>query len=415
MVGRGGRGRGKRGRKSHCSSIAAFGLELCFLVALLRPTPLPFFCRVLADSMAQLSPFEVGQVKAHIHHGLGPAEISRLIVKSDGQSTFSHTAISHCIAKLEADPLWRGERAQGSGRPRETTRKQDKQIGKMVLKWRGRVKVTVAWLKKEMPWLRQFSDSLVEERLAEIDLRWLRRRKKSLVSSKYIIPRIRYCKKVIKMHQKTLDRWAYSDGTVFFLDPTAAANEQTQRRALGPFVWRKADRSDALYADCVGPSCYNKAQGAPVRIWGVLAEGVLHIEVLDEGTVMNKEEYSLLVDEKFEGWIGNCNLLVQDYEKAIRSQEALDALQRVGLEHVKGYPVSSQDFNAIENAWKILRERLDQTLPKGVEPRDHFVLRVRETVHWVNKNRADELQYHCRNQKERARACLDLEGARTQF
>ena len=217
------------------------------------------------------------------------------------------------------------------------------------------------------------------------------------------------------MHQKTLDRWAYSDGTVFFLDPTAAANEQTQRRALGPFVWRKADRSDALYADCVGPSCYNKAQGAPVRIWGVLAEGVLHIEVLDEGTVMNKEEYSLLVDEKFEGWIGNCNLLVQDYEKAIRSQEALDALQRVGLEHVKGYPVSSQDFNAIENAWKILRERLDQTLPKGVEPRDHFVLRVRETVHWVNKNRADELQYHCRNQKERARACLDLEGARTQF
>ena len=130
---------------------------------------------------------------------------------------------------------------------------------------------------------------------------------------------------------------------------------------------------------------------------------------------MNKEEYSLLVDEKFEAWIGNCNVLVQDFEKAIRSQEALGALQRVGLEHVKGYPVSSQDFNAIENAWKILRERLDQTLPKGVEPRDHFVLRLKEAAHCVNKNRADELPYRCRNQKERARECLDLEGARTQF
>ena len=183
LAGEGEGGVREGGRVKHRTSIAAFGLELWFLVALLRPTPLPLFCRVLADSMAQLSPFEVGQVKAHIHHGLGPAEISRLIVKSDGQSTFSHTAISLCIAKLAADPLWRGERAQGSGRPRETTKKQDKQIGKMVLKWRGRVKVTVAWLKKEMPWLRQFSDSLVEERLAEVDLRWLRRRKKSLVSS----------------------------------------------------------------------------------------------------------------------------------------------------------------------------------------------------------------------------------------
>ena len=101
--------------------------------------------------MAQLSPFEVGQVKAHMHHELGPSQISRLIIKADGESTFSHTAISDCIAKLKAGPGWRGERAEGSGRPRETTKGQDKQIEKKVLKWRGKAKVTVPWLKKELP------------------------------------------------------------------------------------------------------------------------------------------------------------------------------------------------------------------------------------------------------------------------
>ena len=133
MVGRGGRGRGKRGRKSHRTSIAAFGLELWFLVALLRPTPLPLFCRVLADSMAQLSPFEAGQVKAHIHHGLGPAEFSRLVIKRNSKSTSSHTVFSDCIAKLAADPLRRVERAQGPGRPRGTTKMQDKHSDQMEL------------------------------------------------------------------------------------------------------------------------------------------------------------------------------------------------------------------------------------------------------------------------------------------
>ena len=106
----------------------------------------------------------------------------------------------------------------------------------------------------------------------------------------YTRPRINYCKKIIGTHQKKLERWAYSDGIVLLLDPIESANEQTQMQSLGALARRKPDRINALYADCVVPSCYNKAQGAPVRIWGVPAEGILYIEVLDESTVMNKEE-----------------------------------------------------------------------------------------------------------------------------
>ena len=33
--------------------------------------------------------FELGQIKAHIHHGLGPLAISRILVKPDGESQWT--------------------------------------------------------------------------------------------------------------------------------------------------------------------------------------------------------------------------------------------------------------------------------------------------------------------------------------
>jgi hypothetical protein len=37
----------------------------------------------------QLGPFEVGQIKAHMEHGLGCTTISQKIFKADGKSHFS--------------------------------------------------------------------------------------------------------------------------------------------------------------------------------------------------------------------------------------------------------------------------------------------------------------------------------------
>ena len=87
----------------------------------------------------QLSPFEVGQVKAHMEHGLGCQKIAERIFKADGKTLFGERAISNAIANLRADPHWRGDREEGSGAPRKTTEKQDKQIVKWVLDNRGNV------------------------------------------------------------------------------------------------------------------------------------------------------------------------------------------------------------------------------------------------------------------------------------
>jgi len=371
---------------------------------------------VHSKQLPRLGPFEVGQIKAHMENGLNPTAIAKRVKKPDGKKQWSAHAIADAVAKLSEDKAWRGERQQGSGRPRKTTDAVDRRIYKMVLKKRGKVKVTVSHLKQVIPELRNVSDSLVQERLFEAGLRYLKRRRKTFVTSQYKQPRVEYCQWIMTKQQRTLNQFAYSDGTVFYVDRSPEEFEYTQQAALGGFVWRHADRSDALYNDCIGPSAYNKAQGYPVRVWGLLSDGFLHIHVLDEGEVMDSSLYSSLVEDKFGDWMLSTKYLVQDFEKCLRTQESQDALKNSGIELVQNYPKVSQDFNAIENAWKELRERLYTTLPTYLETRGEFITRLHTAVKWLNTHRQNQLWYLSTNQWERAYECLYItEGGRTSF
>ena len=86
----------------------------------------------------QLGPFEVGQIKAHVEHGLGCNAISKRLFKPDGKSHWTETAIVNAMSKLKQDKSWRGERQEGSGPPRLTTPKQDRAVVRWVLKIRGK-------------------------------------------------------------------------------------------------------------------------------------------------------------------------------------------------------------------------------------------------------------------------------------
>ena len=72
-----------------------------------------------------------------------------------------------------------------------------------------------------------------------------------------------------------LKRFAYTDGTVFYLARSEAELEDKTRLCLGPYVWRMANGKDGLWDAHVGPSLYAKAQGKPVKIWGFFADGRL--------------------------------------------------------------------------------------------------------------------------------------------
>ena len=132
---------------------------------------------------------------------------------------------------------------------------------------------------------------------------------------------------------------------------------------------------------------------------------------------MNEYLYIELVEDFFQEWAGGCSYLAQDFERCLRTEAAKAAIGRAGLELVEGYPRKSQDFNAIENGWKIVKERLDETMPTWREGREEFVTRLRAAVAWVNRNRGKELWFLSTNQKERADDCLSTEprGGRTKW
>ena len=90
----------------------------------------------------------------------------------------------------------------------------------------------------------------------------------------------------------------------------------------------------------------------------------------------------------------------------MRTEEAKLALKTTSLKLVEGYPRCSQGSNAMENVWKILKDRLDETMPTKMEYREEFLQRLRAAVKWANKSCKDQLWRLPTDQKKRASACL---------
>ena len=132
---------------------------------------------------------------------------------------------------------------------------------------------------------------------------------------------------------------------------------------------------------------------------------------------MNAELYTELIEDKFEEWMRGSSYLVQDFERCLRSEGPMHAFQQLGIEVVADYPKCSQDFNAIENCWALVRDRLAETLPQGLERREDFVVRLKQAVQWLNRAKRDHLWYLSTNQKERCRDCLATTppGGRTKW
>ena len=149
----------------------------------------------------------------------------------------------------------------------------------------------------------------------------------------------------------------------------------------------------------------------------MLACGGISIHVLEEGETLDKHVYSEIVEDKYDDWSGNCEHLVCDFERCLRTEEALLALSTTSLKLVEGYPRCSQDFNAMENVWKILKDRLEETMPTKLEYREQFLQRLHAAVRWANKNKKDHLWRLSTNQKKRASACLAQKppGGRTSY
>ncbi len=367
------------------------------------------------------SPYLKGVIFGLFLAGTTYREIAEEVVKPDGTHPCQQSVAS-VVEKAEklGGMLWDGQSDSSlAGCPRVTTDALDKRILRLVFKHRGRAVVTVKYIQQVIKAARKVSGRTVARRLREAGLAWLRRRRKSLVPAAHKVSRLDWAAWVLTRTAVTLARWAYTDGTTFFLARDQSELESGRRAALGPHVWRQATGSDGLYEDCVGPSAYSKSQGIPVRVWGLLVAGALFVTILPKGEAMNRGRYAWIIENRFPQWLRKAlgrnhgAFLLQDHERALWAEEPRAAMHEQGISLLENFPKCSQDLNPMETAWRELRARLAVTAPSYLEGRDHFIRRLRAAVAWVNTNRKSYLKYLCQCQKEWANDVQEALGGRT--
>ena len=204
--------------------------------------------------------------------------------------------------------------------------------------------------------------------------------------------------------------------------------EDQGRRRLGKFVWRDSSGKDGLFTDNVGPSLYAAKQGKPVKVWGLLCQGRLCIEVLPEDTAtrsgtahMNCARYQSLISRVGKKWLRLCHggtlphsvSLIQDHERCLRAKESTKCLSENHFNALEDFPPSSPDLNVTEGAWAHLRTELNEGAPVGIERREDFIKRLHAAVRVLNTTKKDILLAMCASLHERARDVIKLKGART--
>ena len=365
---------------------------------------------------------------AIVDAGASHDDVREKVRKTDG-SRGGLRAIGQIVANARNDPDYQGENSSAGGRPRELLPEEEDQLKQFMLDEVGTAVVTIKYCQKRLSFLRRLSKEGVRRALKRLGLAWRLRRCKRAVLKKHKPERIRYCKWVLAQPQRDLNRWAYVDGTTFFLARDTSELEDKKRASLGKYVWRMANGQDSLDDKNVGPSPYAKAQGLPIKIWGFFCDGRLEYMVLpkdytERGKVvtkhMNGARYHDFVSKNFKTWRKACLsrgrvFVAKDFESFLRNTENIQAEADAGCDQIDKYPKSSPDFNAIEGWWRRLKMYLEERAPTELESRDDFIRRLRRAVNHLNTHCREEGRRLCRNQKERARSCLALNGSRTKW
>ena len=372
-----------------------------------------------------LSTFAKGEIIGRARHET-KGEIAKSTKKSNG-APVTERQVFRILATADELRARSGERAVGSGAPRKISAAQQDKLVKLVFKERGSARVTVPHCKQKLPFLRTLSDTCVREALHNAGLLWLRRRRKVYMKPDYRRKRRAFARWIRRQLPPFMRAIAFIDGTTFYLARDEKEAIDQGRRRLGPYVWRMASCKDGLFSDNVGPSLY-KCQGAPVKVWGLLANAHLRIEVLPMGdengtTHMNGERYRSLVRRRFSEWIGSCFPvrrprwinLVQDGEKCLWQPESVATLNEHNFCPLEMYPPSSPDLNPIENVWHRLRQILDDGAPVSLENRNDFISRLHGVVRSLNTTHRDELKAICTSMHDRGKDVLLHNGARTKW
>ena len=199
----------------------------------------------MVKSVARFTPFARGRIVGKAEEGASRQRIRKEVLKKDGRRA-TLQAIGGVLKHARADSAWQGRDSAAGGRPQELDDGEVRKLMKVVHEEVGLAKLTIPYLKKRLPFLRRLSKECLRQALKRLGFSRRLRRGKAAIAKKYKPARLDWSAWVRKQPQKDLNRYAYVDGTGFYLARTAEEKQDKGRACLGKFCYRLSTGEDSL-------------------------------------------------------------------------------------------------------------------------------------------------------------------------
>lgn len=336
-----------------------------------------------------ITPLPIRQqiIKLRKKDKLSIGDIAKIVSKSK--------SVVHGILKVYND-TGLCEAKKSPGRPRITTKREDRAMVNLVKKDRFK---TAAAVSREMSIQldKPLSRKTVSRRLVEQNLLARVPVVKPLISAKNKNRRLQFATEHVLWSQEKWQTVHFSDESKFML--YGSDGKTYVRRKVG----------EQLSPKCIKTSV--KFGGGSVMVWGMISgDGVGPIVRL-HGKV-NAVVYKQLVKDHVLPVLRNSNkqpaIFMQDNAPCHKAKLVMNFLE---AEHIAvlDWPAQSPDLNPIENVWKILGERAKARNPKTTE---ELWDALKEEWNKITKREIKKLIASC---SRRCQSVIEAKGLHTKY
>ncbi len=285
-----------------------------------------------------------------------------------------------------------------AGRPRSTTRRQDRYLSNMAKRQRFQSAVRLN-TDFQMATAVRISSQTVRNRLHAANLRARRPAVRPKLTARHRAARLLWARQHVNWQLRHWTSVLFTDESRFCVD-----FHDGRRR-----VWRMTGER---YADCCVAE-HDRFGGGSVMVWGgisITGKTDLHVVEGNLTGVRYRDEILHPIVRPYAGAIGDDFVLMDDNARPHRARVVEDYLQTETIERMD-WPSLSPDMNPIEHAWDKLQQAVSA---RPVPPTNRQELRTALIEEWT---RLPQIFFRrlIRSMQRRCRAVIQAHGGHTTY
>ncbi len=241
-----------------------------------------------------------------------------------------------------------------SGRPRKTSKTQDRSLRRICLKSRKSTskQMNAEWKKCKT----HVCDRTVRNRLNEMGYLFCKAKTKPLLTKQYRLQRLRWA----RQHRN----WGVDDWkAVIFSDESRVCVGSGD--GAGRFVWRRS--TEKFSEECL---LRKQKFAASIMVWGCMSSRGTGKMCIVNGTV-NSTVYQDILETflipSIEDMFGDADITFQDDNASCHRSKAVKLFLHNKDINSMSWPANSPDLNPIENLWWQLKRLVDNKSPTSKE------------------------------------------------